>query len=95
MVLHLRAKPNARVDQLRVAADGTVSVHLKAPPHDGQANAVLLAYLAEVFGTSKSRVELLSGHTAPLKRWTCGLSTRNYWPPCSTATGQQTRLKSN
>jgi uncharacterized protein YggU (UPF0235/DUF167 family) len=68
MVLHLRAKPNARVDQLRVAADGTVSVHLKAPPHDGQANAVLLAYLAEVLGTSKSRVELPSGHTAPFKK---------------------------
>ena len=68
MVLHLRAKPNARVNQLLVDADGTVTVRLKAPPQDGQANAVLLAFLAELFGTSKSRVELLSGHTAPFKK---------------------------
>lgn len=29
---------------------------------------MLLALLAEVFGTSKSRVELVSGHTAPFKK---------------------------
>ncbi|WP_426060649.1 DUF167 domain-containing protein [Hymenobacter sp. B1770] len=68
MILHLRAKPNARANQLLVAADGTVTVRLKAPPQDGQANTVLLGYLAEVFVTSKSRVELLSGHTAPFKK---------------------------
>ena len=68
MILHLRAKANARANQLLVAPDGTVTVRLKAPPQEGQANAVLLAYLAELFGTSKSRVELLSGHTAPFKK---------------------------
>ena len=68
MILHLRAKPNARANQLLVAPDGTVTVRLKAPPQEGQANAVLLAFLAEVFSTSKSRVELVSGHTAPFKK---------------------------
>ena len=68
MILHLRAKPNARTNQFLVAADDTVTVRLKAPPQEGQANAGLLAYLAEVFGTSKSRVELVSGHTAPFKK---------------------------
>ena len=68
MILHLCAKPNARANQLLVAPDGTVAVRLKAPPQEGQANAVLLAFLAELFGTSKSRVELLSGHTAPFKK---------------------------
>ena len=68
MILHLRAKPNARATQLLVAPDGTVTLRLKAPPQEGQANAVLLAFLAELFGTSKSRVELLSGHTAPFKK---------------------------
>ena len=68
MILHLRAKPNARANQLLVAADGTVTVRLKVPPQEGQANAELLAYLAEVFGTGKNRVELLSGHTAPFKK---------------------------
>ena len=68
MILHLRAKPNARATQLLVAPDGTVTLRLKAPPQEGQANAVLLAFLAELFGTSKSRVELLSGHTVPFKK---------------------------
>lgn len=68
MTLHLRAKPNARQNQLLRAADGSLVVRLKAPPQEGQANAVLLAFLAGVFGVSKSSVELLSGHTAPFKK---------------------------
>lgn len=68
MTLHLRAKPNARANQRLAAADGTVTVRLKAPPQEGQANAALLAFLAEVFGVGKSRVELLSGHTTPFKK---------------------------
>ena len=68
MFLHLRAKPNPRANQLLVAPDGTVTVRLNAPPQEGQANAVLLAFLAEVFGTSKSRIELVSGHTTPFKK---------------------------
>jgi uncharacterized protein (TIGR00251 family) len=68
MILHLRAKPNSRQNQLLRAADGTLNVRLKAPPQEGQANTVLLAFLAEAFGVPKSRVQLLSGHTAPFKK---------------------------
>ncbi|SFQ60609.1 DUF167 domain-containing protein [Hymenobacter arizonensis] len=68
MILHLLAEPSARTNQLLVAADGNVTVRLKAPPQEGQANAVLLGFLAEVFDTSKSRVVLMSGHTAPFKK---------------------------
>jgi len=67
-VLHLKAKPNARRNQLLVAPDGTVTVRLQAPAQDGKANACLLAYLAEIFEVARSSVELLSGHTAPFKR---------------------------
>ncbi|UOR04038.1 DUF167 domain-containing protein [Hymenobacter aerilatus] len=67
-ILHLKAKPNARRNQLLVASDGTVTVRLQAPAQDGKANACLVAYLAEVFGVAKASVELLSGHTAPFKK---------------------------
>lgn len=67
-VLHVKAKPNARQNALLVAPDGTLIVRLHAPPQDGKANACLLAYLAEVFGLPKSRLTLLSGHTAPFKK---------------------------
>ncbi len=68
MTLHLLAKPNARRNQLLPGPDGRWLVRLAAPPQDGQANAELLAFLAEVFGVSKRSVQLLSGHTAPFKK---------------------------
>ena len=67
-ILHLKAKPGSRANQLLVSPDGTVTVRLHAPAQNGQANAALRAYLAEIFGNSKSRVELLSGQTAPFKK---------------------------
>ncbi|HEX8327335.1 MAG TPA: DUF167 domain-containing protein [Hymenobacter sp.] len=68
MILHLRAKPNARQNQLLRAADGSITVRLQAPPQEGHANAVLLAFLADIFNVPKSRVVLLSGHTSPFKK---------------------------
>ena len=68
MILRLRAKPNARQNQLLRATDGTLTVRLKAPPQEGQANAVLLEFLATVFAVPKNRILLLSGHTAPFKK---------------------------
>ncbi|MCB2379637.1 DUF167 domain-containing protein [Hymenobacter sp. BT635] len=68
VTLHLKAKPNSRENRLVVAPDGSLTVRLRAPAHDGKANACLLAYLAEVFNVSKSSVELLTGHTAPFKK---------------------------
>jgi uncharacterized protein (TIGR00251 family) len=68
MILHLHAKPNARRNQLLPSPNGRWLVRLAAPPQDGQANAELLAFLAQVFGVPKRDVQLLSGHTAPFKK---------------------------
>jgi uncharacterized protein (TIGR00251 family) len=68
MILHLQAKPNARRTELLPGPDGRWLVRLAAPPQDGQANAVLLAFLADVFDVPKRDVQLLSGHTAPFKK---------------------------
>ncbi|GGG52704.1 DUF167 domain-containing protein [Hymenobacter glacieicola] len=67
-VLHLKAKPNGRRNQLEIAPDGSVTVRLNAPAQDGRANACLLSYLAEVFGVAKSSLTLVSGHTGPHKK---------------------------
>lgn len=66
--LHLHAKPNARRTELLPGPDGRWTVRLAAPPHDGQANAVLLRFLAELFGVPRRCVTLLSGHAAPFKK---------------------------
>lgn len=68
MIIHLHAKPNARRNQLLPGPDGRWTVRLAAPPQDGQANAELVAFLAEVFGVAKRSVQLVSGHTAPFKK---------------------------
>jgi uncharacterized protein (TIGR00251 family) len=68
MTIHLHAKPNARRSQLLPGPDGRWLVRLAAPPQDGQANAELITFLAEVFGVPKRDVQLLSGHTAPFKK---------------------------
>ncbi|WP_165963649.1 DUF167 domain-containing protein [Hymenobacter radiodurans] len=67
-ILHIKAKPNGRVNQILVAANGEVAIRIKAPAHAGQANSELIAYLAQVFGLSKSSVTILTGHTAPFKK---------------------------
>ncbi|KAA9332174.1 hypothetical protein F0P96_11860 [Hymenobacter busanensis] len=66
--LHLRAKPNARRNELLLAADGTVTVRLQAPLHDGKANDCLLRFLADVLEVPSSSLVLLAGHTAPFKK---------------------------
>ncbi|SMB88645.1 protein of unknown function DUF167 [Hymenobacter roseosalivarius DSM 11622] len=68
VILHITAKPNARTNHLLVAANGELVVRIKAPAHAGQANTELAAYLAQVFGLSKSSVIILTGHTAPFKK---------------------------
>lgn len=47
-------------------ADGTLKVRIAASPERGKANAELCAFLAREAGAS-ARVELISGHTSPLK----------------------------
>ena len=51
-----------------MAANSRLTVRIMARAQDGQANAALLTFLAEVLESSKSRVELLSGHTSPVKK---------------------------
>jgi uncharacterized protein YggU (UPF0235/DUF167 family) len=67
-ILHVKAKPGSRINQLLVGPDGAMVVRLNAPAQEGKANAALQAYLAMVFGIAKSRVTLLAGHTSTFKK---------------------------
>jgi hypothetical protein len=53
-----RAPKNEIVD---ILSDGTVKVHLTAPPVDGKANAELLKFLAKVLDVPLKQVELVAG----------------------------------
>ncbi|MDB5234147.1 MAG: hypothetical protein JWR44_1140 [Hymenobacter sp.] len=67
-ILHFKAKPGSRINQLSVGPDGAVTLRLNAPAQEGKANATLQAFLAATFGIAKGRVMLLAGHTSPFKK---------------------------
>lgn len=67
-ILHVKAKPNARVSALTRQEDGTWLAQLKSPPVDGKANAELIALVAEAFGCTKSSISIKTGTGSKLKR---------------------------
>ena len=62
--LALRITPRSSRNQIAgVLNDGTVKVHLAADPADDKLNTELIAFLAEVLGVPKSRVEVVAGES--------------------------------
>jgi uncharacterized protein (TIGR00251 family) len=62
--LALRVTPRANENKIvGLLGDGTIKVHIAAPPADDDANKELVAFLAQVLGVPKSRVEIVAGNT--------------------------------
>jgi uncharacterized protein (TIGR00251 family) len=62
--LALRVTPRASQNKIvGLLGDGTIKVHIAAPPADDDANKELVAFLADVLGVPKSRVEIVAGNT--------------------------------
>jgi uncharacterized protein (TIGR00251 family) len=60
--LAVRVTPRASRNQIvSMMNDGTIKVHIAADANDDQTNAELVAYLAEVLGVPKSRIEIVAG----------------------------------
>ncbi len=62
------AVPRASRSKVAGVHDGRLKVQLAAPPADGEANAALLALLAELLGARRSSVTLTAGHASRKKR---------------------------
>jgi hypothetical protein len=62
--LAVRLTPRASKNEIvEILSDGTVKVHVTAPPVNGQANEVLLKFLGQVLGVAPSRLEVVAGAT--------------------------------
>ncbi len=60
--LAVRVTPRAGKNEIvEILSDGTVKVHLTAPPVEGKANDALVKFLAGVLGVPTSRVEIVAG----------------------------------
>ena len=62
--LAVRVTPRASKNKVtELLEDGTVKVHIAAPPVDEEANMELLKFLADVLGVPKSRLDIVAGVT--------------------------------
>ena len=60
--LAIRITPLAsRNEIVGVTSDGTIKIHIAAPPVEGRANEVLIKFLADILDVPKSRVEIVAG----------------------------------
>ena len=60
----IRVTPRASSDKIaEVLNDGTVKIHLAAPPVDNEANDKLIVFLSEVLSVPKSCIEIVAGMT--------------------------------
>lgn len=60
--LAVRVTPRAsRNEIVEVLNDGTIKVHLTAPPVEGKANEALIRFLADILDIPKSRLEVVAG----------------------------------
>ena len=68
LTVHAIIKPASRRPGV-TAEGGTVRVAVRSPPIEGRANAEAAALLADAFGVSKTRVELLRGARSRIKQF--------------------------
>ena len=60
--LAVRVTPRASKNEIvEILSDGTVKVHLTAPPVEGKANEALLKFLAKVLDVSQNQLEVVAG----------------------------------
>lgn len=69
LVLPVRASAGARKNGIQGVHDGKLKVAVTQAPEKGKANKALAAVLAKALGLRASQVILLSGETAPHKRF--------------------------
>jgi uncharacterized protein (TIGR00251 family) len=60
--LAIRVTPRACKNEIvEVMSDGTVKVHLTAPPVEGKANEALLKFLSEILDVPVSHLDIVAG----------------------------------
>jgi uncharacterized protein len=60
--LAVRVTPRASKDEIvEILSDGTVKVHLTAPPVEGKANESLLKFLAKVLDVPMRNLDIVAG----------------------------------
>jgi uncharacterized protein (TIGR00251 family) len=67
-VLQVKITPNAAKNQIIGFEEGILRIRIRGVPEKGKVNRELIAFLADVLGITKSSIQIVSGHTARIKR---------------------------
>ncbi|WP_010588410.1 DUF167 domain-containing protein [Schlesneria paludicola] len=67
-ILRVKAHAGARRNGITGTFDGAIRVAVTQAPEKGKANSAIIQVLADALKIGPSRFEILSGHTANLKR---------------------------
>jgi hypothetical protein len=68
LIFQVRVQPKSSRNRAAGVQAEALKLNLTAPPVDGAANRMCLAYLAELLAVPRSRLEILSGHAGRSKR---------------------------
>ena len=68
MILKVFIQPRSRKNEIKGLHADALKIKITAPPVDGAANAMCINYLAKCLKTSKSSIEIVSGHTSRSKQ---------------------------
>lgn len=67
MLIHVKIKPDSKVDKIVQKNDTSFIVHVKEPAEDNRANKRMIELVADKFGIVKSKVRIVTGHHQPSK----------------------------
>jgi uncharacterized protein len=60
----VRVTPRSSKNEIvEILNDGTIKIHLTAPPVEGEANEALLKFLGQVLGVAPSRLQIVAGES--------------------------------
>lgn len=66
-LLHIKAVPGARRDEIAGPLGARLKVRISAPPEDGRANKAICSLIADALGVRAAAVTLARGQTNPEK----------------------------
>jgi hypothetical protein len=69
VIVSVRAHPKARRNAITGEHAGRLRIAVTAPPEKGKANSAIAEILAEALRVPASRVSLIAGTAAPLKKF--------------------------
>ncbi len=66
-LLRVKVTPKARSNSVVGWEENVLKVRLRANPEKGEANEMLIEFLADLFNIRKSAIRLIRGHTSRIK----------------------------